>query len=142
MNAEKFYENGLEFECQKCGQCCKTHEENAYVYLSGADVDAISDYLGKKRINFLNDHCLNDKNGCVHLSMTKGDCNFLDKNGVCQIYPVRPMQCKTWPFWTENLSEEEWNDPIRKCCPGIGKGKLYTKQEIEQTAKKRDDWYK
>jgi Fe-S-cluster containining protein len=44
-------------------------------------------------------------------------CVFFDasKRG-CQIYPVRPSQCKTFPFWNhfkDNVKE------VVKECPGI-----------------------
>jgi uncharacterized protein len=48
------------------------------------------------------------------------DCIFLTRDGEgatgCLIYPVRPMQCRTWPFWNENLkSPEEWRRAAGKC---------------------------
>ena len=38
------------------------------------------------------------------------DCVFLKEDPergrkTCSIYPVRPLQCRTWPFWPENLAE-------------------------------------
>lgn len=137
-----FYKDGLCFECESCGDCCRTHGEYAFVYLSTQDVDAITEYLGMKRIDFLNAHCQNDEFGNVHLTMTDGDCNFLDEKGYCSVYPVRPKQCIAWPFWTENLNPEAWDGPVRECCPGIGKGRLWSAKEIETIAKDRDDWYK
>jgi Fe-S-cluster containining protein len=35
------------------------------------------------------------------------DCIFLreaDGQRKCAIYPVRPSQCRTWPFWPSNLA--------------------------------------
>jgi len=35
------------------------------------------------------------------------DCIFLQNvtgQKQCSIYPVRPNQCRTWPFWPENLA--------------------------------------
>ena len=26
---------------------------------------------------------------------------------ACTVYPVRPLQCRTWPFWPENLSSKQ-----------------------------------
>ena len=136
-----FYEKGLRFECTGCGACCKTHGDYAYVYLNDKDQTAAASLLKLKLVDFLNAHCRTDANGNVHLTMVEGNCNFLDGEDRCRIYAVRPMQCRTWPFWTENLIEEEWNGPVTQCCPGIGKGRLYSKEEIERIAKERDDWY-
>ena len=51
------------------------------------------------------------------------DCIFLMREGKgqtgCLIYPVRPTQCRTWPFWEENLkSPDAWRRAAAK-CPGI-----------------------
>jgi len=55
----------------------------------------------------------------------KYDCIFLrwDDQGksLCSVYPVRPHQCKTWPFWPENLtSARDWADAART-CPGMAR---------------------
>ena len=63
-----------------------------------------------------------------------GDCIFLDRSDgktKCSIYPVRPMQCRTWPFWDQNLhSIDAWNDAHRK-CPGMNRGQRYDLVQIE-----------
>jgi Fe-S-cluster containining protein len=66
------------------------------------------------------------------------DCTFLtrDKDGKagCSIYSVRPMQCRTWPFWTDNLkTPTTWKNAAAK-CPGIkaGQGPLYNLEYIER----------
>jgi Fe-S-cluster containining protein len=43
-------------------------------------------------------------------------CIFLDmETNHCQIYPVRPIQCSTYPFWTSILeSEYHWNTEVRR----------------------------
>jgi len=67
------------------------------------------------------------------------DCVFLkeDESGKrgCSIYPVRPHQCRTWPFWPENLkSPRSWQQASRT-CPGIAggieaEGKFYPIDQI------------
>lgn len=63
------------------------------------------------------------------------DCIFLSREGGrigCEVYPVRPMQCRTWPFWPENLkSANTWNAAATD-CPGINRGRLYPLEEIER----------
>jgi len=136
---KSFYSDGLKFECEGCGGCCKTHGDYAYVYLGDNDISNACELLKLKRIDFLNEYCATDDYGNIHLTMILGNCNFLESNNRCKIYDARPTQCKTWPFWRENLTREEWEVVIKQNCPGIGKGKIHSKEEIEKSVKKRDD---
>lgn len=65
-----------------------------------------------------------------------GDCVFLQSEGngrrICTIYPVRPLQCRTWPFWTINLKSPLAWAAAGETCPGMNQGKPYTFEEIEQ----------
>lgn len=142
MARKRWYDNGLCFECKACGECCRTHGEYAFVYLSDVDVSRISAYLNMTRLDFLNAYCASDADGDVYLAELKGDCSFLEKGNLCRIYPVRPKQCDTWPFWKENLKKSIWEGPVAACCPGIGRGRRYSKEEIEALAEERADWYK
>ena len=55
------------------------------------------------------------------------DCVFLDREtlpgkAICRVYRSRPQQCRTWPFWNENLeSPRRWAEAGR-ICPGIDRG--------------------
>ena len=141
MLKPKFYDQGVHFKCTGCGDCCRTHGEYAYVFLTKTDVDNMAAHLGLSRIDFLNAHCRTDPDGTTYLTMLHGSCNFLDENGRCAVYPVRPKQCATWPFWTENLNAKSWHGPVSKCCAGIGAGRLYSREEILRIAAERDEWY-
>ena len=33
-----------------------------------------------------------------------GECVFWDRQAGCTVYPARPAQCRTWPFW-ESVTE-------------------------------------
>ncbi len=71
------------------------------------------------------------------------DCIFLQNSAGrrdCKVYHVRPNQCRTWPFWPENLANPgAWNKAARK-CPGINRGRLYSFEEIEQIKRSKDWW--
>lgn len=133
MNPKPWYEKGLRFECTQCGNCCKNHGEYAYVYLAERDVAAIAAHLQIERAAFLARHCVED-DGFVVLRMDAPACPFLGSDNRCGIYPVRPMQCRTWPFWHENLKRATWDGPVKECCPGIGHGPLHSAAEIERCA--------
>lgn len=64
-----------------------------------------------------------------------GDCKFLDKETRrCQIYSVRPIQCRTWPFWNSNLESPEAWEEVKRVCPGAGKGAFVPLEEIQRQA--------
>lgn len=56
------------------------------------------------------------------------DCVFLRENKEgqrgCSIYDVRPQQCRTWPFWPENLKTPKHWQRAAVRCPGMGAGGL------------------
>ena len=58
---------------------------------------------------------------------------------VCGIYEARPLQCRTWPFWPENLeSKADWEAETRK-CPGMNTGTHYPLEKIE-ALRDSEDW--
>jgi len=67
-----------------------------------------------------------------------GVCSLADDN-KCSVYRVRPIQCKAWPFWTENLDEWVWHEEVASICPGINRGRLYSKAEVEKIADEVND---
>ena len=120
---ERFYRKGLHFSCIECGNCCtKTVEE-------AQDIAALFTLPYQ---DFIKQYCeIYDNGETLHLrSRDNGDCIFLVEER-CSVYQHRPKQCRTFPFWPENLkSEYRWN-LVAAECPGIGQGRLYTPEEIE-----------
>lgn len=99
-----------------------------YVYLSLADRKRMAATLGLNVSVFTRRYC--DKtSGLVHLKNPEKDCQFLE-GSRCGVYEGRPSQCRTWPFWPENLNARTWNQEVSSYCAGIGKGKLYSPEEI------------
>ena len=131
-----FYDKGLRFECQMCRYCCSA--EPGYVYLTRNDIERASSALSLSFGDFIKAYCrLVDFGGYSLVSlreMENYDCIFLTPNG-CGIYEARPLQCRTYPFWKNVMeSEESWKAEGR-CCPGIGKGALVSRKEIEKKLK-------
>ena len=63
-----------------------------------------------------------------------GDCVLLNpETKKCMVYDTRPVQCRTWPFWEQNLDKPSSWKRTAKGCPGCNnpQGKLYTLEEIE-----------
>ncbi len=53
------------------------------------------------------------------------------------MYDARPLQCRSFPFWAPYLeSKEDW-DSLASSCPGVNKGKLHTREEIEEHLARR-----
>ncbi|MBN2804463.1 MAG: YkgJ family cysteine cluster protein [Deltaproteobacteria bacterium] len=139
---DTFYKNGIRFECTGCAKCCFTHGENTYVYFSDKDIENTSELLKTSRIDFLNTYCQSDEDGNIYLKTKGNKCLFLNDKNQCDIYSSRPMQCRTWPFWTENIkSLKAWHESVETFCPGVNNGKLYTAKNIKKSAEKRDKWY-
>lgn len=69
-----------------------------------------------------------------------GDCILLDpQTRHCLAYEGRPIQCRTWPFWTSNVkSPDAWRETC-EVCPGAGKGKLYSLDQIEIERRKKSN---
>ncbi len=140
MSAKKdrWYENGLHFECSQCGQCCGGMP--GYVWVTEKEVIRIAEYLGISLEEFMDNFL---KQVGKRLSLRERpkkenyDCIFLERTesgARCKIYPVRPKQCRTWPFWKMNIdTPEDWLRANGR-CPGINRGKLYEADEIESVA--------
>ncbi len=59
-------------------------------------------------------------------------CIFLDKAGDCRVYAVRPVQCRTYPFWPELTESSKGWMTERRRCEGIGRGEPVSIQFIEK----------
>ena len=60
------------------------------------------------------------------------DCIFL-KDNKCSIYQVRPKQCRTFPWWVENLvSEESWKRAEKECEGISNEAPLVPHKEIKK----------
>lgn len=128
---ELFYEQGLKFECQGSGKCCTSHGEFGFVFLTKEDRVRFAKHLKITTTAFQKNYCDQTK-GIWHLKENKAspDCTFLIEKR-CSVYDARPSQCRTWPFWPEVMNAKSWKSEVESFCPGIGKGKVWSKAEIE-----------
>lgn len=130
------HERGLRFSCTMCGNCCTGPP--GYVLVSDDEIRALAQRLGMGEQDFRDRYTHRTSRG---VSLTERetefgfDCVFLDRTSVpgravCGVYEDRPMQCRTWPFWPENLrSREAWRRAART-CPGINQGTLVPVEAI------------
>jgi Fe-S-cluster containining protein len=126
-----FFDGGLRFECTQCGQCC-TGSPGA-VRVSEVELDALAKLRGVPREEFVRDFVRTIPGiGPSLIERADGSCIFF-ADGKCSVYPARPAQCRTYPFWLKNLrSEEAWHRAAR-ACPGIGTGPYRDREEILRT---------
>ncbi|QDT34224.1 YkgJ family cysteine cluster protein [Thalassoglobus polymorphus] len=137
MNNEPWYSDGLKFECTQCGNCCTGAP--GFVWVSEEEVKDIAEYLDKPigEIRLLYTRPARGKTSLTEFA--NGDCVFFDPQGRgCTIYPVRPIQCKTWPFWKSNVDSPESWEQTRRDCPGIGSGNFVSLEEIQTQLAKTD----
>lgn len=127
---EAFYREGLRFECQQSGHCCTSRGEYGFVYLTRDDRRRMAEHLKLDLQDFIAEHC-EVTNGHLHLKDPHLNCAFLDDKR-CGVYDARPTQCRTWPFWPENMNAKTWNDDISKSCAGIGKGRVWERDEVHE----------
>lgn len=130
-----WYSQGLNFSCTQCGRCCTGPA--GYVWFSEDEGKRIADYLQLDETTFRRRfaHRANGKWSLNENKTAHGqDCVFLRRSdqgqALCSIYPVRPVQCRTWPFWHENLrTPTDWRRAA-KTCPGIDQGRFYAIEQI------------
>ena len=128
---DKWYKNGLCFSCTQCGMCCSGVP--GYVWLTHEDVDNISTYLNISKEEFIKKYTRSVKGRLSLIELKPNyDCVFL-KDHKCSLYSSRPKQCKTFPFWEENLSSKQAWENAKEHCPGIESesARRYSQEEIE-----------
>lgn len=130
---DRWYRDGLRFECTQCGNCCTGMP--GHVWVDEADIARIAEYLDKPIGEI---RLLRTRPARGRISLTEfanGDCTFFDPaTRRCTVYPVRPAQCRTWPFWQSNLVDRAAWDRAEQACPGAGCGDLVSLEEIERRA--------
>ncbi|MAB83545.1 MAG: hypothetical protein CMJ24_08955 [Phycisphaerae bacterium] len=136
--AEEWYVDGLRFKCTQCGNCC-TGPEGA-VWFTEEEGRTMAASLDLDEATFLRRHARRLPQGWSlkeRKTVHGFDCVFLDRDtvpgkAVCGLYDARPVQCRTWPFWKENIdSPEAWEAAKQDTpCPGMGKGNLVPIESI------------
>jgi len=130
-NRSYFFDQGLCFACQQCGACCVGDPGTIYVTLK--EIISIAVHLKMSVADFSNRYLYSYKDSYSIGEDEDGDCLFYNQG--CTIYSIRPLQCRTFPFWFSNLRSENRWQRVQGKCPGIGKGRRYTKKEILDIAR-------
>jgi hypothetical protein len=103
-------------------------------------LDRLASNLSLTQDEFLEKYCVKvDMGGYFRISLIEKpnyDCIFW-RDGGCAVYEARPLQCRSYPFWEHQLESKEAWENVAKSCPGINKGALHSRQEIEEWLAKR-----
>ena len=125
-----WYQNGLRFQCTQCGNCCTGAA--GYVWVNQGEIEKLAAHLCMAVDEFERQYVRNVGIRKSLVEYPNGDCVFFDGDTrKCTVYPHRPRQCRTWPFWDSNVRTPEAWQQTCEICPGSGKGKLYQLQDIE-----------
>ncbi len=105
--------------CSTCSARCCTGE-SGYIHVSASEMESISKFLGLSIEDFTKNYLF--KNGYKYSIKERKfgesyECAFYDRvsNG-CMIYEVRPLQCRTFPFWDYFKTRV---DELKLECPGV-----------------------
>lgn len=96
------------YRCRRCGNCCRWP---GYVRVSQEELAEIANALDMPLEELVREYTevTRDRRGLTLVEQPNGHCIFLDENGDCIIYPVRPQQCRDFP--------NKWNFPgFEKQC--------------------------
>ena len=121
----------VRFKCQEdCFKCCM---KPGVVNFDKEDLEDAANFLGIPQSKFKKEFRLKKTQDYWEMDVEEDlPCPFLTPQG-CGIHPAKPKQCRTYPFWQENLaSKNDWQ-LTAGFCPGIGTG-----PKIPTAAIKRD----
>jgi len=146
--AQTWYKDGLHFTCTQCGNCCTGPP--GYVWISREEIVRLAEFLKITPQETVEKYCrkVDGRFSLKERRTPEGlyDCIFLkeqpaapgegqaiaSRRKACSVYSVRPLQCRTWPFWPENLSSPSGWKHAGKRCHGIDHGnRHFTQQQIE-----------
>lgn len=123
---------GLRFKCTLCHACCR--HDPGYVFLSSEDIHRLCTFLKIDESEFLQTYCrcVDLGSGPVYSLKEKPnyDCVFWDQG--CTVYPGRPLQCQTYPFWGKVVATELSWKRESQFCPGINQGPEVPREKIEE----------
>jgi len=136
-----YYEKagGLRFSCTRCGRCCV---RPGPVYFAPSEIATASKLLGISPAVFRRRYGIRPLDGVEAHDPPDGDpCVFYDPAEGCTIYEGRPVQCRTWPFWSEVVRRRRSWEKAAAECPGMNRGRLHSPEEIREALERCDELF-
>ncbi|MBM4142250.1 MAG: YkgJ family cysteine cluster protein [Lentisphaerae bacterium] len=110
--------SGTEFQCLRCGNCCRPR---GYVFLAAGETARIAAFLGMTEAEFLDRYArlTRDTRRPSLIEKPAGSCIFLQADNTCRVHDVKPRQCRDYPYrWRSRLLEEN----CAAACLAAGRG--------------------
>ena len=126
--AEPWFKDGLRFECTQCGKCCGGSP--GYVWVNDQEIAELAVFLNEPEEAVRGVYTRKEGTRRTLREKLNYDCIFYDREKGCTVYPVRPRQCRTWPFWEANTKTEQNWERTAEGCPGCNQGDLIPSDEI------------
>ena len=108
--------NPLNFKCHQCGNCCRG---DGQVFVSAEEISRMADHLDMNYMDFRIQYLTKYHNQNILKSKYNLDCIFLESDSSCKVHPVKPDQCKKWPYWPEMIHDEESFEDGQSYCEGL-----------------------
>ena len=126
------YPANMLFMCTMCGICCgDVNGKNRNILMLKEEAKNISIITGKNILNFANINANQTPYEYEMKKNEKGNCIFLNEN-KCDIYSVRPLICRFYPFELINNINGDYEFLFTKECPGLSKGEPIEKDYFEK----------
>jgi Fe-S-cluster containining protein len=128
-----WYEEGLRFECTRCGHCCGGGP--GMVRVTDEEIAVLAKRLRMTETEFRERHTRPFRANITILQEKPNfDCVFYDRERGCTVYEDRPKQCRAWPFWQLVVhSPRTWAEAATD-CPGINRGPLHSAESIARVS--------
>ena len=127
-------DRGLRFRCTGCGACC---HQSGYVWVTVPEIERLARARDESLQEFGRRFLVRIGSRYSIGEDSLGRCLLLGEDNRCTVYADRPQQCRSFPFWKRNLeSPETWSEAA-ELSPGIGHGRLYSREEIDRIASGR-----
>ena len=128
----------LRFQCQPgCTACCT---QRGFVWLTEEDLVRAAKFLGMTPRAFERQYIYRTSKRIRLRVPRESNCHFL-RDGGCSIHPVKPTQCRIFPFWPELVeSRREWRKSA-KFCPGLDHGPLVQIETAKELAREMREAY-
>jgi len=128
VKARVWYADGLRFSCVRgCRRCCGGFP--GHVWVTEDEVRALAGFLRIPCETFRREYVRAVGPRLSLRERADFDCVLLGPDG-CLGYPVRPQQCRDYPFWPEVVSSRKAWETEGGRCPGIGQGRTFSASEI------------